>query len=115
MSETTLEVASSGLKERADTGWTHGLVLWRTFPPENSGENHTGSVLEVIEVHTTTYGVNTIRKALEPSHSATWLIGDRRRSERHCLAADTPRTRAALVIASLVGFGLVATTVAVIT
>jgi hypothetical protein len=78
-------------------------------------EDHTSYVLEVIEVHTTTHRANTIRKALEPSRSATWLIGDRRRIERHCFAADTPRTRAALVIASLVGFGLVATTVAVIT
>lgn len=47
--------------------------------------------------------------------SSEWLIGDRRRKVSHCMPRDTPRTRAALVIGSLVGFCVVSIGVAVLT
>ncbi len=58
---------------------------------------------------------NEIRRLIDPSESATWIVGDRRRWMRGRSATDTPRARAALVIGSLIGFGVVVLGVATLT
>ena len=65
---------------------------------------------EVIGVRT----ANSIRNAVMPSDSAAWIIGDRRRPMT-MVAADTPRTRAAIVIGSLIALLVVSMGVAVLT
>jgi hypothetical protein len=58
---------------------------------------------------------NEIRRMIDPSESTTWIVGDRRRWMRRRNATDTPRASAALVIGSLIGFGVVALGVAALT